>query len=403
MGPTAPMAAKKSSIAIETSSEAGPPSASRWRRPLLTFGVGVAVLGGLVGSAIVGSEFLAPAHKGASGISLAIDPAPMRDTANHGPQFSVIEPRSPGGQLAADPALVEDSPFGPLPIIAADGRSPMTAYARPSAAKDKRPRIAMVIGRLNVSATNTKLALARLPAPITLAFAPFGAGAQDSVDAAREAGHEVLLEVPMEPFDFPESDPGAHALMVAASSEENIRRLNWSLSRFTGYVGITNLLGARFMSEQSTIEPVLKETVRRGLIFFDNGASRSSVAPTAARHAGSAIANGTLTIDDVQTRESVDKKLAELEAEARRTGSAIGVGSAFPVTIARVAVWAEGAEKRGFSVVAVSALASKPEQIAPAVQPESAPPAEHSAPLPPPAPALRASAEPVPSHAPAHH
>jgi polysaccharide deacetylase 2 family uncharacterized protein YibQ len=384
------MVAKDASERAEAAPEEVPPPSLR--RPLLTFGIGVAVLVGLVGSVVIGSEFLGPGRDHSAGITLALEPTALAEAHLSAPRFSLTEPRSPGGQLAADPALVEDSPFGPLPIVAADGRSPMTAYARPFDANDQRPRIAVVVGGLNVSVSNTKLALARLPGPVTLAFAPFASDAQAAVDAAREAGHEVLLEVPMEPPDFPESDPGAHALMVAASGDENIRRLNWSLSRFTGYVGITNLLGARFMSEQSTIEPLLKETARRGLIFFDNGTSRSSLALTAARHAGGSIATGMIVLDDVQSRESVDKRLAELEAEARRSGSAIGVASAFPVSIARISTWAEGAEMRGFALVPLSALATSP---AAASAPASA--------LPPAAPALRASAQPAAARTAAHH
>ena len=332
----------------------------RRRSPLLTFGIGLTVLVTLIATVLIGSEFIASPQQRPAAISLALEPPPAIDTPQPVQPFLPVEPRSAGGQLVADPALVEDSPFGPLPVIAADGRTPMSAYARAFDAKDKRPSIAVIIGGLNVGAANTKLALNRLPAPVTLAFAPFAFNVQSSVDVARETSHEVLLEVPMEPFDFPESDPGPHALMVAASSDENIKRLNRSLSRFTGYVGITNLFGARFMSEQAPLDPVLKETARRGLLFVDNGASRSSLTLTAARHAGASIATGTLILDDVQSKDSIDKKLSELEAEAKRSGFAIGVGSAFPVTIARVAVWAEGTEARGFALVPISALAAKP-------------------------------------------
>jgi polysaccharide deacetylase 2 family uncharacterized protein YibQ len=380
-------------VAKDTSNSAED-SPGSFRRPLMTFGIGVAVLGGLVGVLLIGSSFLAPDHGRAAGVTIALAPPAAAESEHAAQKFSLIEPRAPGGQLTADPALVEDSPFGPLPVIAADGRSPMTAYARPFEAKDKRPRIAIVVGGLNVSVTNTKLALARLPGPITLAFAPFGSDAQMHVDTAREAGHEVLLEVPMEPLDFPESDPGAHGLMVAASSDENIRQLDWSLARFTGYVGLTNLLGSRFMSEDAAFEPVVKETARRGLMFFDNGKNRGSLAPMVVRRAGGSIATGTLVLDDAQSREGVDKKLAELEAEARRSGSAIGVGSAFPVTIARVAAWAESANARGFTLVPISALASKPQ---PAATPESAAPSAPAGPALPP-PSLRASAEPAPAH-----
>jgi polysaccharide deacetylase 2 family uncharacterized protein YibQ len=340
--------------------EAAPPSRRR-RSSLLIFGRGLVVLIGLGASVLVASQFFLTGPERAAGMSLALEPA-LIETPRPAPQFSLIEPRSLGGQLVADPALIEDSPFGPLPVIAADGRAPMAAYARSFDDKDKRPRIAVIVGGLNVSANNSRLALARLPAPVTLAFAPFAFDAQALVDRAREAGHEVLLAVPMEPYDFPESDPGPNALMAAASAEENIRRLNWSLSRFTGYVGITNLLGARFMSEQSALDPVLKEIARRGLIFVDNGASRNSLALTATRHAGGAIATGTLILDDVQSKDAIDKRLAELEADARRNGSAVGVGSAFPVTIARIAEWAESMDSRGLTLVPVSALAVKPAQ-----------------------------------------
>src|SRR5262245_17355327 len=337
-----------------------PDTAHRRPSALLKFGIGVAALFGFIAILLVGAQFFAPAHNRADGIWLELTPPPVVGASQTAPKFSLVKPRSLGRHLIADPALVEDSPFGPLPVVAKDGRAPMAAYARPFSAKETRRRIAIIVGGLDVSASNTKLALARLPPAVTLAFAPFASDAQTYVDRAREAGHEVLIEVPMEPFDFPESDPGSHALMVAASRDENVRRLNWSLSRATGYVGITNLLGARFMSEQKILEPVLNETARRGLIFVDNGASRSSVALTAARRAEAPFAAGTLILDEVQSRAGIDKKLDELEAEARRNGSAIGVGSAYPVTIARIAAWAEGLESHGLVLVPISALAAKP-------------------------------------------
>ena len=364
MGVTGPMVATDISEDAEASPEGGPPQTRKRRSPVVTFAIGATVELVVCAAVVSGAQLLAaPVHPD-TGFSLKLEPHRVADTPHHtaaaAPHFSVVEVRSPGGNLVADPALVEDSPLGPLPVIAPDGRAPMTAYARTFDAKDKRPKIAIVIGGLNVSANNTKLALQQLPPAITLAVVPFGSDAQSAVDQARETGHEVLLEVPMEPFDFPESDPGANALMVAASGTENIRRFDWSLSRVTGYVGITNLLGGRFMSEAASLEPIMLETARRGLMFVDDGASKSSIAMTTARHAETAIATGTLILDDVQSRDAIDKKLADLEAEARRTGFAIGTGSAFPVTIARLASWAEGVEARGFQLVPITASAAKP-------------------------------------------
>jgi uncharacterized protein len=273
---------------------------------------------------------------------------------------SFLASRSISGHLVADPELIEDSFEGPLPRRAANGREPMSAYAMPIDRNDRRPKIAIVIGGLGVGAAATDLALNTLPPQITLGFVPYAQNLQSNADRARGTGHELLLQVPMEPFDFPNSDPGPHALLVSAAADENIRRFRWAMSRFTGYAGFSNLLGARFLGEAGAIEPVLAEGAKRGILFFDTGASARSLAGTAARHVSAAIATGTLTLDEVQSAAAIDNKLVQLEAQARADGFAIGVGSSYPVTIDRVARWAESAGSRGLLAVPVSALAAKP-------------------------------------------
>jgi polysaccharide deacetylase 2 family uncharacterized protein YibQ len=265
------------------------------------------------------------------------------------------------GNLVADPDLMEDSPQGPLPRIARGGRTPMLAYARKYDGADKRPKIALVIRGLGIGAANTELALTQLPADVTLAFTPFSPELQGSTDQAREQGHEVLLEIPMEPFDFPESDPGPHLLLAAASAEENIKRLDWALSRATGYVGVMNLLGGRFLGESGAIEPVLGHLAKRGVLFFDNGMSSNSVTTTSARHVRATMATASLTLDTVQTPAAIDTKLADLEAAARQDGFAIGVASAYPVSIARVSEWLANAQARGFHPVPLTAVAAQPQ------------------------------------------
>lgn len=273
------------------------------------------------------------------------------------PAKSFLAARSLAGHLVADPELIEDSLEGPLPKRGPDGREARTAYARPFDKHDNRPKIAIVIGGLGVGASVTETAIKTLPPAITLGYVPFGGHPQIDVDRAREAGHEVLLEVPMEPFDFPSSDPGPHALLTGAPAEENIKRFRWALSRFTGYAGFTHLLGARFLSETSAIEPILQEASERGLYFFDSGTSARSLALTAARHANASIATGTLILDEVRSAAAIDDKLVRLEAQARSNGFAIGTGSPSPVTILRIAEWAAAANERGFHLVPVSALA----------------------------------------------
>ncbi len=99
----------------------------------------------------------------------------------------------------------------------------------------------------------------------------------------------------------------------------------WSgaLTRFTGYTGVTNLLGGRFLSDPDSLEPVMTYLTRRGLLFYDNGAASHSSAPDVAARAGTSFAQATATIDKIQTAMEIDRELSELENAARVHGGRV--------------------------------------------------------------------------------
>lgn len=268
----------------------------------------------------------------------------------------IAKPVYAGKALVADPALIEHTKDGPLPRIAADGRTPMQAYAPPVPALKGRKKIAIVITGLGISARATEAALEGLPAGVTLAFAPYAGDVQRWVSEARKRGHEVLLEVPMEPYDFPDSDPGPHTLRPMLNEDGNIERLKWALTRFTGYAGVTNLLGGRFLASADAAGPVMSYLARRGLLFYDGGTTSRSAAEGLAAQLKAPYVQSTIAIDSIQSGMEIDQRLSELEARARVTGSAAGTGFLYPVTIGRIAAWAKGLEGRGFVLVPASAI-----------------------------------------------
>jgi len=264
-----------------------------------------------------------------------------------------------GKALLADPALIENSVHGPLPRIADDGRKPMTVYAA-SAPATAKFKIAIVVGGLGRSAGATKAALDALPAAVTLGFTPYAGDVGQWAAQARERGHEILLQVPMEPLDFPDSDPGPHTLRSGQEEEANIQHLTWSLGRFTGYAGVTNLLGQRFLSDSEALAPILTYLGRRGLYFFDNGAASQSVVPVVAAQVGIPAVQSGAALDSIQSAPEIDRRLSELETQARANGSALGSAFLYPVSVARIAIWARGLESRGFVLVPVSAIVNAP-------------------------------------------
>ncbi len=260
-----------------------------------------------------------------------------------------------------EPALVEQSPTGPLPVRGADGLRPMDAYAVGWSGA-RGARIALVIGGLGLSQTGSMEAIDKLPQEITLGFAPQGNSLQRWMQAARQNGHELVLQLPMEPFDYPRVNPGRNTLTVDDGAKKNLASLLWALSRMTNYAGVMNYMGARFTAETEAFSPVLGEIGRRGLYYLDDGTSARSQADRIAESDAVPFAAADVLIDAAQDRGAILDRLDELERIARAKGSAIGTGSAFAVTVDAVAAWANEVKKRGIEIVPVSALVRDPEQ-----------------------------------------
>ncbi len=263
---------------------------------------------------------------------------------------------------APDRRLVERGRHGSLPKVSPEGLRPADVYARPVTAQQKAApiRIAIIIGGLGIGQGTTTDAIQKLPGSVSLAFAPYGADLDRHVARARDNGHEVLLQAPMEPFDYPDNDPGPQTLVSTLPPEQNLDRLQWVLSRFSGYVGVVNFMGGRFTSAEASLSPVMREVAARGLLYVDDGSSGRTVAPQVAASAGVSAAKADVVIDAIQRGAEIDAALARLEKLAREKGSAVGYGAALPVTVERIQRWAKAAEARGVTLVPVSALVTSP-------------------------------------------
>ncbi|MGB0632194.1 MAG: divergent polysaccharide deacetylase family protein, partial [Alphaproteobacteria bacterium] len=257
---------------------------------------------------------------------------------------------------APDPALVQSTAIGPLPRIADDGRRPMDVYAKPFNRADKRPRIGIVVTGLGLSDAATESAIQGLADGVTLAFAPYSSKLNEWIRLARAGGHEVLINIPMEPVNYPAYDPGPQTLLTSLNANGNLDRLFWALSRATGYVGVIDFLGSRFTASRKHMQPVLSALNQRGLLYLDSGSTTRSIAPALASELKMSFAASTLTLDERASRKNIDRKFGELEQRARRDKQAIGIASPYPVTLERIANWTRQLRARGFVLAPVSAL-----------------------------------------------
>lgn len=259
---------------------------------------------------------------------------------------------------APDTRLVERTRYGLLPKTGPDGTTPARIYARPLGPEPTtKPagRIALVVGGLGISQSGTADAISRLPPQVSLAFAPYGSELERTVQRARSEGHEAFLQLPMEPFDYPDNDPGPHTLLSGPKASDNLDKLHWSLGRFTGYVGVINFLGGRLTADETALSPILRDLAGRGLMVVDDGSSARSQFATAASRAQIPSLKVDRTIDTVTRAEAIDKELAGLEATARERGIVVASASALPVSIERIARWAQSLEAKKIALVPLSA------------------------------------------------
>jgi uncharacterized protein len=272
------------------------------------------------------------------------------------PEASQPHPNARPLPRAPFQGMTEAGPNGPLPIVGPGGRTAAQAYARPFTAQANRPVVAIIIGGLGFNAAATTQAIDELPPEVTLSFVPYASNLQSWIDRARARGHEVLLELPMEPFDPDADDTGPQTLLASAPSAQNIGRLEQLLSRGAGYFGVTNYQGARFATSAQASAPVVQALRRRGLVFITSGIGQRTALSVEAGRAGLTATAADRIIDARREAEAIDEQLLNLEALALQNRSALGAGFAYPVTMEQVGSWARDISQRGYQLAPASAV-----------------------------------------------
>ncbi|WP_269584048.1 divergent polysaccharide deacetylase family protein [Roseibium sp. Sym1] len=281
-----------------------------------------------------------------------------------GPRYDMVNrpdglgPDEPVTSLSINPdsRVSERSDYGFLPKISDAGVRPLDAYSRPIMREfTSIPKIAVIVSGLGLSEAGTQNAIDRLPSDVTFALAPYGEDLDLWMQQARTKGHELLLQLPLEPFDFPDNDPGPHTLLVSLRPNEMLDRLAFLLTRATNYVGTIPEMGARFTSTKPSMEYLVEKLKERGLMLVDNGTSSRSISAEVAAEKRIPFSGVDVVLDEVPREDSIDAKLLQLEGVARSRGVAVAAGSALPVTVRQLEKWVQDLEERGLQLVPVSA------------------------------------------------
>jgi polysaccharide deacetylase 2 family uncharacterized protein YibQ len=234
------------------------------------------------------------------------------------------------------------------------------ARAVPPPSNARPPYVALLIDDAGLDRKGTQRAMA-LPGPVTLSFMSYASELSEQSAAARAAGHEVMLHLPMEPLDAKRNNPGPNALFVNLDADELQRRLTWHLDRFSDYVGVNNHMGSRFTADAARMGQVLDEINRRQVFWLDSLSGPNSAGPALARKRGVDAAERDIFLDDDRS-PGIAHELATMERMARSRGDVIAIGHPHGTTLTALEKWIATAQERGFTLVPVSTVLLRRQQ-----------------------------------------
>ena len=320
-------------------------AASLRRNPLAFLVVGLG-LGIVIGVALAVHHGVAPTSQVASLPAAATPPKLAPSATNTVPLAPVTPPTMPATPPAASiPLTLPPAPSG-IPA--------WRQFALAMPLTDGKPMVAIVIDDMGIDKMDAARVIA-LPGPLTIAFMSYATDLPAQAQAARSAGDEIWLHIPMEPMDG-EIDAGPNVLKVGLPADEIRRRLDWALARLPGIVGVNNHMGSRFTQDAAGMTVVMGELRGRGLAYLDSRTIATTVAASVAGQMGVPHIDRDVFIDNDESVEAVLRQLDELVRVAQRKGFALAIGHPHPTTIEALQQWLPTLKARGLVLVPASAL-----------------------------------------------
>ena len=268
------------------------------------------------------------------------------------PRETKPEPDILPGDSGSDHGVAPDS----------DRNAPWRKYAALAPNAGNAPVIAIVIDDAGLDQPRTARTVL-LPGPVTISYLPYARDLQPQVNAARKAGHEVMLHMPMEPSSA-SVDPGPHALLAKYDRQKILNEMTWMLDQFDGYVGVNNHMGSKFTSDPERMKIVMEVMKSRGLMFLDSRTSAKSVGFSTANEFGVPAITRDVFIDDADDDAKIADMLARIERVAAKQGYAIAIGHPRDRTLKALQNWIPSLKAKGFVLVPATEVLRRTTQSA---------------------------------------
>ncbi|MDY6942286.1 MAG: divergent polysaccharide deacetylase family protein [Pseudomonadota bacterium] len=219
-------------------------------------------------------------------------------------------------------------------VLLVVGWSPPSAQAScpvPSGPGSARARVAVIIDDLGQNSTLGMRSVA-LPGPVALAFLPHRPHAAALAAAARNAGKEVLLHLPLQPQTGAALGPGGLTMKMSESHFREIVREN--LKSLPAVHGLNTHMGSLLTRHREPMGWLMEELQDQSLFFVDSYTTPESVAMAAAASAKIPHTRRDVFLDHVRDDDAIQREFERLVALGRQNGVSVGIGHPYPETLA---------------------------------------------------------------------
>jgi len=221
-------------------------------------------------------------------------------------------------------------------------------------------RAAVVIDDLGQDLPAAEKLLA-LPYPLTFSVLPRLPHSRETAEAARRAGHEVMLHLPMEPLPGEHVSPGVGEIRTSMSPEELGRVIAADLKTVPYAAGVNNHMGSRATADFALMAAVMEVLKEQRLYFVDSRTTAATVALDAARRTGLPAFYRSVFLDDTETVPYTLERLRTFRHVIEQQGAALAIGHPYPTTIAALTQFLPEFDRNDIQLVPPSELVRLPE------------------------------------------
>lgn len=287
-------------------------------------------------------------------IGAPVAPAQAPPVETPAPVFTQIitKPLNP----APNPELVakDENGKGPaLPIKSEKGLEPWKYYGKALPDNAGEDRVAIIVTGLGLHDGYLKQVL-NLPEFVAVSFSPYAPNLPKQVELARQAGHEVWLDIPMEPEDYPASDPGDLAMLKSLPEKDIRARLHEILAKAPGIVGLVTSRDEVF-SNYRLMDVVAGDLKKRGLLLAVR--NRNYVSDKNASHI--IYMSRELDASRYAASPPPDQMMVELEAVSKSNHKGLALVGFAPAVLEEIQGWSKELPAKGISLVGATGLVTE--------------------------------------------